>query len=549
MVTRPLRMRRTAFPPFFPRNTALRSPPRHSPAPHPRRRPLERHETLSTLIKDNPPVESKGGLRANVLGGFDTVIMALAGSAPAYSLASTTAILVGAAGLVSPAALLWCAIPMLGIAWAFNYLGRLDVNAGASYSWVGRALHPALGFLSGWSLVVSATIFMVAGSLPAGQYTLSLFSDTWANNTWASIGVGAAAFLIMALLVLLGARITAHAQWIMTGIEIVILVVFGFAALVHGGSAATFSWSWIWGFGHFGGVKGFAGAALVAAFYFWGWDVTANLSEETSNSKKNSGLGGLVGVVAVFALFEVVTIAVNMIISQKEILDENSAPLLTTLGNVVWPGVGGKILVVAVVLSTIATLETTLIQVTRSLFAMGRDRTIPAVFGKSHSRWQTPWVAILVVVVVSLGLFVGSQKLGSVGTIMTHAIDAISLQIAIYYALAGLAVVVAYRKLIFKSVSNAVFVGLWPLAGAIFMGFLFVEACINLPLIEIEIGLGAVALGVIPMAYYWATGSDYYRTGTVRLDATSSDQVDALYGESALSTTAAGSAEGLATDI
>ena len=504
---------------------------------------------MSTLSKDSPAVESKGGLRANVLSGFDTVIMALAGSAPAYSLASTTAILVGAAGLVSPAALLWCAIPMLGIAWAFNYLGRLDVNAGASYSWVGRALHPALGFLSGWSLVVSATIFMVAGSLPAGQYTLSLFSDSWANNTWAAIAVGAVAFMIMALLVLLGARITAHAQWIMTGIEIVILVVFGLAALFHGGNAATFSWSWIWGFGHFGGVKGFAGAALVAAFYFWGWDVTANLSEETSNSKKNSGLGGLVGVIAVFALFEIVTISINMIISQKEILNENSAPLLTTLGNVVWPGVGGKILVVAVVLSTIATLETTLIQVTRSLFAMGRDRTIPAVFGKSHSRWQTPWVAILVVVVVSLLLFVGSQKLGSVGTIMTHAIDAISLQIAVYYALAGLAVVVAYRKLIFKSVSNAVFVGIWPLAGAIFMGFLFVEACINLPAIEIEIGLGAIALGLVPMAYYWINGSDYYRTGAVRLDASTSDRVDALYGESALATSAAGSAEGLATDI
>jgi amino acid transporter len=495
-------------------------------------------------------VESRGGLRANVLSGFDTVIMALAGSAPAYSLASTTAVLVGAAGLVSPAALLWCAIPMLGIAWAFNYLGRLDVNAGASYSWVGRALHPALGFLSGWSLVVSATIFMVAGSLPAGQYTLSLFSDSAANNTWACIAVGSVAFLVMALLVLLGARITAHAQWIMTGIEVAILVVFGIAALVHGGSAATFSWSWLWGFGHFGGVSGFAGAALIAAFYFWGWDVTANLSEETSNSKKNSGLGGLIGVVAVFALFEIVTIAVNLIISQKDINDPNSAPLLTTLGNTVWPGTGGKILVIAVVLSTVATLETTLIQVTRSLFAMGRDKTIPAVFGRSHTRWQTPWVAIVVVVVVSLGLFVASNSLGSVTTIMDDAVAAIGLQIAVYYALAGIAVVVAYRKLVLKSVSNAIFVGLWPLAGAVFMGFLFVENCMNLPFAQIAIGLGALAIGLIPMAYYWANGSDYYRAGAVRLDATAADEVDALYGESMLTAAGTGSSGGgLATDL
>ena len=109
------------------------------------------------------------GLQANALGTFDTVVMAVAGSAPAYSIAASTAVLVGAVGLASPAALLYCAIPMLGIALAFSYLSRIDVNAGASYSWVGRTLHPFLGFISGWALVISATIFMVAGCSRAGQ--------------------------------------------------------------------------------------------------------------------------------------------------------------------------------------------------------------------------------------------------------------------------------------------------------------------------------------------------------------------------------------------
>jgi amino acid transporter len=96
-----------------------------------------------------PEPTAHGGLRAGALHTFDTIIMAFAGSAPAYSIGASTPILIGAAGLYGPAALLWCAIPMLGIAIAFNYLGRLDVNAGASYSWVARALHPTLGFISG----------------------------------------------------------------------------------------------------------------------------------------------------------------------------------------------------------------------------------------------------------------------------------------------------------------------------------------------------------------------------------------------------------------
>ena len=506
---------------------------------------------MSNQIADPPSVTGNSGLRANVLGGFDTVVMAIAGSAPAYSLAATTVALAGTAGLIGPAALLWCAIPMLGIAWAFNYLGRIDVNAGASYSWVGRALHPALGFMAGWSVVASATIFMVIGSLPAGQYTLTLFSASAANNTSLCILVGAVWFLAMAGLVTLGARITAHAQWIMTGIELVILLVFGIGALVHGGNGgngATFSWSWLWGWGHFGGSSGFAAAALIAAFYFWGWDVTANLSEETSNSKKNSGYGGLIGVVAVFALFEMVTIAINIVESQHQIAG-TGAPVLVVLGNSVWSGVGGKIMVVAVMLSTIATLETTLIQVTRSLFAMGRDKTIPAVFGKSHNRWQTPWVAIAAVVVVSLAMFVAANNVTKFNHILTHGFNAIGLQIAFYYALAGLAVVVAYRKLLTKSLSNLFFIGIWPLAGAIFMGYTFVENVRDLAPHDLEIGLGALAVGLIPMAWYWIKGSDYYRTGAGSLDATASAQVDALYGESALATSAAGSGDGLATDI
>jgi len=454
---------------------------------------------------------SDGGLRQGALGGADSVVMAVAGSAPAYSIAATTAILIGAVGLASPAALLYCAIPMLGIAWAFNYLGRADVNAGASYSWVGRALHPSLGFISGWALIVSATIFMVAGSLPAGSLTLSLFSDSLANNTPLVTVVGACWFLLMAGLVIAGVTVTAKAQWIMSGIEVVLLVVFAVLAFAHGaGAGSHFSWSWF-GFGGFGGVSGFAGGALVAAFYFWGWDVTANLNEETDGGGRKAGLGGLIGVLLVFVLFELFTVATNVLLTPKDI-DSNAANVLARLGEVVWPGAGGKVLIVAVMLSTIATLETTLIQVSRSLFAMGRDRTLPGAFGRVHPIRQTPVYATVVVAVVSLVMFVASNFLGSIGNVLSAAISAIGLQIAIYYGLAGLAVVLAYRRVVFRSVANFVFIGLWPLLGAIFMFWIFVEALPTLDTTAKVVGIGALVLGLIPMGWYWAKGAAYYRT-------------------------------------
>lgn len=483
------------------------------------------------------------GLQANVLGTFDTVVMAVAGSAPAYSLAATTAVLVGAVGLASPAALLYCAIPMLGIALAFSHLSRIDVSAGASYSWVGRTLHPFLGFISGWALVISATIFMVAGSLPAGSMTLALFDERLAENTALSTVVGAAWFLVMLGVVLGGARLTVRAQLIMSGVELLILAVFAVLAVFHTGGARAFDWSWL-GFSHFDGVAGFASGALIAAFYYWGWDVTSNLSEETRNSRRTTGLAGLIGLGVVFLLFEVFTIAVNVILSSKQI-EENDANVLAVLGEEVWPGWGGKLLIVAVMLSTIATLETTLIQVTRSLFAMGRDRTMPSALGRVHRRWNTPWVAIVVVGAVALVMFIAANALGTVGDILSDAISAIGLQIAVYYGLAGLAAVVAYRKMLLKSAANFVFGGLWPLLGALFMFWVFVESLGELSGAAIIIGVGGLAAGLVPMLWYWRQGSDYYRPA--KLDASHVVETDYVPDEHA--GVGARVHEGLSTDF
>lgn len=213
----------------------------------------------------------------------------------------------------------------------------------------------------------------------------------------------------------------------------------------------------------------------------------------------------------------------NVILSSKQIQD-NDANVLAVLGEEVWPGWGGKLLIVAVMLSTIATLETTLIQVTRSLFAMGRDRTMPSALGRVHRRWNTPWVAIAVVGVVALGMFVAANSLGTVGEILSDAISAIGLQIAVYYGLTGLAVVVAYRRMLLKSVGNFVLGGVWPLFGALFMFWIFVESLGELSTSAITIGIGGLAAGLIPMLWYWRQGSDYYRPA--KLDAAETVEAD-----------------------
>ncbi len=461
---------------------------------------------MSGTSRSSAPHEHQ--LRAGALSLFDSVIMAVAGVAPGYSIAASTAALFGVVALGGAAALLYCGIAMFGIVFAFNYLGRDETNAGASYSWVRRALHPALGYLSGWALVVSALIFMVAATVPAGANILGLFSSSATSSVGAVTLVGSIFFLLMVGAVAAGVTITVTVQVIMSSIEIVILLLFMVLAIVHGHHVNTFSWHWF-SPSIFHGSSGFFGGALIAAFYYWGWDVTANLNEETKGAKRTPGIGGIIGVVFVFLLFEVFTVATNLVLTASQI-QNNPADVLSVLGQAVWHGTGGKIIVIAVVLSTVATLETTLIQVTRTLFAMGRDNTLPKILGTVNKHRQTPIVATVIVTVLSLGLFVGSQFVGSIGSILSDAISAIGLQIAIYYSLAGFAVVVLYRRQLLKSATNFVFMGLWPFVGAVFMVVMFIKTIPTLNATTLWVGLGAMALGLIPMAFYWTKGNPYF---------------------------------------
>ncbi|MCQ0001199.1 APC family permease [Streptomyces sudanensis] len=461
------------------------------------------------------------GFRPDGAGTFFTAVRAAAGSVPACSPVATTAVLVGAAGFAAPAALLYCALPLVGIALAYRRLGRLDVNAGAVYSWVGRTLHPFLGFLCGWALVVSTTLFMVAGALPAGMLTLALFDPALARETWPVTAAGACWLGVMVLVALGGARLSVRARTVVSCVELVLLLLFVLGAVARNGAAAAFDWSWL-GFGGFCGAPGVASCALIAAFSCRGWYVAGVRGGDARGGNARDGrcaarLTAVVGVGVVFLLFEAFTLAVNVVLATEGTTAESGAGTLALLCEALWPGVGGKLLVVAVMLSTVVTLETMLAQVARTLFTMGRDGTVPAAFGLVHRRRNTPWVAVAAVGGAALALSAASNAFGSVGGVVSGVVGAMGLQIAFSHALAGIAAVVAYRRVLLSSARELLLGGVWPLAGTAFMSWVFYESLAELPTAALAVGLGGLAAGLIPMFWYWRRGSSYYRPA--KLDA------------------------------
>ena len=53
--------------------------------------------------------------------------------------------------------------------------------------------------------------------------------------------------------------------------------------------------------------------------------------------------------------------------------------------------------------------------------------------------------------------------------------------------------------------------GLWPLIGGVFMATMFVKVIPTLDTVTKVVGFGTIALGLIPMLYYWSKGHAYFK--------------------------------------
>lgn len=441
-------------------------------------------------------------LKAGAIGLTDSIIMAVAGTAPAYSLTATTAALVAAVGLGGPAALLYAAIPMFGITFAFLYLNRWRSDAGASYTWIGRALNPSLGFMAGWALMVSNALFMVSGSLPLGSTTLHLIAPRLENNVIAATVTGMLWFLAVALPLFFGITSTAKAQKIMTGIEVFGLLVLAVGALLKFSLHPVVPFSWSWFSPHqFSSISTFMAGMLVAVFYYWGWDVSSNLAEETENPNSHPGTSGVYGMVGLVVLFLILQSVIQMGMTSAQI-SANPTTLLSVLGDMVLPKPFGTIAVIAVIVSSLATLETGMLQSSRSLYAMGRDRVLGAKFADLHPRFQTPWLASLVTGLIALSLFLLASFSTNIGNLMGDLISAIGLQIVFYYALAGIACFWYYRKTHAQSAKNALMRGAWPLISALFLLVVGYYNILSLDRRVTLLSVGTIALGILPLLYY-----------------------------------------------
>jgi amino acid transporter len=461
---------------------------------------------------------SEHGLKANAIGFTDALVIGLASTAPAYSLAAVIGLVVVAVGVQAPAVLLASFVPMFFIAAAFFYMNRADQDCGTTFSWVTRAMGPWFGWIGGWA--ICTTGILVVGSLAdvAARYGLLLVG--WDSAAASKPAVTAIAVVIIALMTaicVLGTELSARVQNVMIFAQVVALLLFAVVALAKGGPLDP-SLSWFSPFA-LENSEALVAGLLIGVFIYWGWESAVNLTEETEDSETAPGLAAVLSTVILLVTYLSVAVAVVSFAGLDRVAEfEDDDAILSTLATDVLGSPLDQLLVLAVLTSALASTQTTILPASRTVLSMARGGAMPAGLGSVHPRYLTPHVSTILIGILATVWYVPLNLLSE--NFLFDTLSALSLMIAFYYALSGFACVIYYRHELLKSVKNFLFSGVAPFFGAALLGFLFIRSVrdladpelsysgssflgLGLPLV---IGAGFLLLGAVLMVL-WRIGN------------------------------------------
>jgi amino acid transporter len=288
-------------------------------------------------------------------------------------------------------------IAMLFTAISYGRMARIYPSAGSAYTYVGRELHPALGYLTGWMMVFDYVLNPIISIIWCSKAALNFLPH-----------VPYPAWVILFALLFTGLNLRGIEasdrtnQWMTAGLGLVIVLFFG--AAVHYlvprlGTTnflrpfydpTTFSLSSV------------STGASIAVLTYIGFDGISTLSEEAHNPRRN------------ILLATVLTCLVTGVLAASQVY---AAQLVWPTFND-WPDVdtafvhisgraGGPVLFnvvnLALLVATVGSGSAAHLAAGRLLYGMGRDNAIPTqFFGSIDPRTRIPRNNIILVGAIAL---------------------------------------------------------------------------------------------------------------------------------------------------
>ncbi|MFH1016689.1 MAG: amino acid permease [Pseudomonadota bacterium] len=298
----------------------------------------------------------------------------------------------------------WLLAGLTALSGALTYaeLGARWPHTGGMYVFIRECFGPLPSFIYGWGqLLIARPASVAAISVVCAQY-VAFFVPV---PTFGIKLLAVTAILIVSIINYLGVRLTSVVQNFLTSIKVLALMLIAVAALVFyrnigGGTAAevfpnTLQLSFWSAFG----------LALVVAFWASdGWSEITNVAGEIRDPARTIPLALLIGTVLIVVLYMLVNGAYLHVLGVSGV-QASDRVAADTMIRVLGP-LGGSLISIAVVISTLGSLNGTTLTGPRIYFAMAVDGLFFPWAKKVDPKYRSPSIAIALQALLAVPLVI-----------------------------------------------------------------------------------------------------------------------------------------------
>jgi APA family basic amino acid/polyamine antiporter len=307
------------------------------------------------------------------------------------------------------------ALGVAGIIYVLNALtyaegGAMLPEAGGSASFARHGLNETAGFIAGWGLMLSYVVTMAISAYTIPPYLAYFWPvlDDPVVDTLAAMGI----ILFLMLINVIGVRESARMNMFFIAIDILTqltLVVLGIILILRPNPQLLLTH--MFGQGNWPTTQNLVFGIAIAALCFTGVETVSQLAEETRRPAERIPRAYFLMIVAVLVLFAGISIVALSAMMPQVLGDPVNGwardPVAGIAASLPVPQLREVFApLVAVLAATILLTATNagLLGISRLSFNMASHGQLPAFLGRIHSRFRTPYIAIIVFCLIALGI-------------------------------------------------------------------------------------------------------------------------------------------------
>jgi amino acid transporter len=348
-----------------------------------------------------------------VLSLPDVIAQSVGFMGPVFSSAFVIPLVVGVisasgkgGGVASPLSVLIAGVGVFALGWIVSSYVKQIHSAGSLYDFVTRGLGNRVGTAAGWLYYGGVTALLTGLLLLIGGYLQSTIAAEFGVSPLPSWVWTAILIALIGAILYYGVRLSTRSQLMLALVSIVVLMIFFITVIAKLGSANSMK-----PFNPSSAADGWSGiffGVLYGVLLFVGFETAANLAEETPNPRREIPIAVMAtaGIATfIYVLATYVEVA-GFHYSLKTLTAAASAPLFALGAGKSAGGYGGtwidRLLELVVLFDMLAVAIGCAVSAARGIFAMARDRRIPAPLAVVSKRHRSPLGATIFLVGASV---------------------------------------------------------------------------------------------------------------------------------------------------